>query len=156
MVFRSGVVPQVHQWGVNDFGKSLVHPVLKPTASTSRYQMRYDFKGLRIATRFGNTHMTHDSLLDAYIDSNTGALVLSLTHLVTFDRIPSVTKMRKGLHQYAIDPTNPKPDESGYEDEFKPCREGVFNLGFVTPDLIEIRPFQDHIFRLGSRGIILS
>lgn len=85
-------------------------------------------------------------MLDSYIDSNTGALILNLAHLLTFERTPRVSQMRKGRYQHVINPNNPEPDL--WDRLSRWSSSDRFNLGFIAPEPLEIRAMRDHIFRL--------
>ncbi|KAJ8113249.1 hypothetical protein OPT61_g4582 [Boeremia exigua] len=104
-VYQWGAV----QWGVSDFADLLIHPELDTSTLTSPYPKSFvSGQGKHVATHFARSARAQDSLSDSWIDSQSGALILTLTHLLTFDRVPSVTQMRERLYQYAIYPDNPE------------------------------------------------
>lgn len=82
----------------------------------------------------GSRQGKHDSLENAYVVSGTGALILTPTHLFTFETVPTISRLGNDLYHYeiAVSPHN--------------TSRGMLSLALVAGTLIDIEPSRDHLF----------
>lgn len=82
----------------------------------------------------GLNRTKHNSLENAYIVPNTGALVLSVIHLFAFESVPRVTQRNGRLYEYEIAPSH----------ELLKWR--FLSLALLAQERIDIQPYRDHVF----------